>query len=66
MKALKREMKLKGYGNKELAKRIGVSKTTIHNWLTGVCAPKPEHVNILLALGFSENVCLNPSKELEV
>ena len=65
MKLLKREMKLLGYRNKEIAKRLGVSKTTIHNWLTGVCTPSVEQIKTLKTLRFSDSACLEPSKEVE-
>lgn len=66
MKALKKEMRLKGYGYKELAKRIGVSKTTIYKWLNGDFLPKPGNVETLKGLGFSDVACLEPSKDVEV
>ncbi len=65
MKVLKKEMKLLGYRNKEIAKRLGVSKTTIHNWLTAVYTPSVEQIKTLKELGFSDTACLEPSKEVE-
>ena len=66
MKALKKEMKLKGYGNKELAKRLNVSKTTIYKWLRGDFVPNPANVEVLKQLGFSDTACLEPSRQVEV
>jgi transcriptional regulator with XRE-family HTH domain len=66
MKALRKEMKLKGYGDKELAKRVGVSRTTIYKWLNGDFLPKPGNIEILKGLGFSDTACLEPSKDVEV
>jgi transcriptional regulator with XRE-family HTH domain len=66
LKALRKEMKLKGYKSHELAKCIGVSKTTIYKWLRGDFLPNPDNIEILKGLGFSDTACLEPSKEVEV
>jgi len=66
LKALKKEMKLKGYKNKELAKRLGVSKTTVYKWLKGEFCPNNDKIKILKGLGFSNTACLEPSKDVEV
>ena len=66
MKALKKEMRLKGYKSKDLAIKLGVSKTTIYKWLRGDFIPSPDKVEYLKGLGFSDTACLEPSKEIEV
>ena len=66
MKVLKKEMRLKGYRNKELAKRIGVSKTTVYKWLNGDFLPNVDNIEILKGLGFSDKACLEPSAEVDV
>ena len=65
MKILKKEMKLKGYKNKELAKCIGVSKTAVYKWLKGEFLPNPDNILALKGLGFSDTACLEPSKNVE-
>lgn len=66
MEVLKKEMKQKRLSRKKLAKKIGVSSTTIKNWINGTCAPNFDNMDALEKLGFSETACLEPSKEVEV
>jgi len=66
MQILKKEMKQKRINKKDLAKKIGVSSTTIKNWIDGVCSPGFINMDALESLGFSETACLQPSKEVEV
>ena len=66
MQVLKKEMKLKRLSRKDLAEKLGVSSTTIKNWITGTCSPGFENMDGLKDLGFSDTACLDPSKEVEV
>ena len=66
MKVLKKEMRLKRMNIATLAEKVGVSKTTITNWLAGTCLPGFESMDKLNELGFSETACLEPSKDVEV
>ena len=58
-------MKLKRMDVATLAEKVGVSKTTVMNWLAGKYEPSFENMDSLSALGFSETACLEPSKEVE-
>ena len=49
-----------------LAEKVGVSKTTIMNWLNGKCSPSFDNMDSLNALGFSNTACLEPNKDVEV
>ena len=64
MKALRKEMKLKGLTSQQLAKMIGVSDTAISLWIKGEFLPKPVHVKRLVDLGFSDETALNPGREI--
>lgn len=66
LKILKKEMKLKGLSPEGLAKKLNVSKQTVHNWVVGDCVPMAESAGALKNLGFSDAACLEPSKEVEV
>jgi len=66
LKVLKKEMKEKRMDIKTLSKKIGVSKTTINNWLTGKCSPSFDNMDSLEKLGFSNTACLEPNKDVEV
>jgi DNA-binding XRE family transcriptional regulator len=66
LKALKKDMRWLGYKNKDLAKVLGVSKTTVGKWLKGEFLPSTEQIKALKKLKFSETACLAPSKEVEV
>jgi len=66
LKVLKKEMKQKRMDIETLAKEVGVSKTTINNWLSGKCSPGFDNMDALEDLGFSSTACLEPNKEVEV
>jgi len=65
LKILRKEMKIKRMKPADLAEKVGVSKTTIMNWLAGTCSPSFENMDRLNELGFSQTACLEPSKEVE-
>jgi len=66
MKALKKEMVLKGLSNTALAKKINVSPVTVHYWLNGHSRPWASNVKKLKQLGFSDIACLEPSRDVEI
>lgn len=67
MQILRKEMKLKGLTSKDLAKKIdGITESSVKKWLMGEFNPGIKIIPQLLALGFSETACLNPSKDVEV
>jgi len=66
LKVLKKEMRLKRMNIAALAEKVGVSKTTIMNWLNGKCSPSFDNMDSLNALGFSNTACLEPNKDVEV
>jgi len=63
VKVLKKEMRLKRMNSEMLAAKVGVSKATIVNWLSGSCLPSITNMDKLEALGFSKTACVEPSKE---
>lgn len=66
MKILRKEMKLKGYTNFELAEKLNRDPSSITAWLKGDYLPSPGATKALIELGFSEAACLEPSKDVEV
>ena len=66
LKVLKKEMKEKRMTFKDLSEKIGVSRTTINNWISGKCSPSFANMDSLAELGFSNTACLEPSKDVEV
>jgi len=66
LEILKKELKQKRMTRRKLADSLGVSFTTICNWITGKCAPSLQNMDGLKDLGFTETACLDPSKEVEV
>jgi len=66
LKVLKKEMKLLGYKNKDLAEKLNVSRQTVTNWISGICVPSAYQIKPMQNLGFSDTACLEPSKEVEV
>jgi transcriptional regulator with XRE-family HTH domain len=66
LEVLRKELKQKRMTRRKLAESLGVSFTTICNWISGKCSPSFENMDSLKALGFSETACLEPSKDVEV
>lgn len=64
MKILKRESKLKGLTLRALSLKIGVSETTIQEWIKGNCRPSPKNIVNLQNMGFTEDCCISPDKEV--
>lgn len=64
MEILKRESKLKGLTLKALSDKLEVSETTIQEWIKGNCAPSPKNILKLKNLGFTEDCCISPNKEV--
>ena len=65
MNILKYEMKKNRYSGIELAKALGVSETTVTMWLTGKYRPGMENIDKMISLGFSEDACIDPTREKE-
>ena len=66
MEILRKEMKLKGFTIKTLAKTLGVTTANIHGWFNGSYRPSVSSISRLQKLGFSDAACLEPSKDIEV
>ena len=47
MSILKQLIQAKGYKQKWLAQKLGVSEVTISNWVSGKTTPKEEHLKKL-------------------
>ena len=66
MEILRKELKLRGETISDLAKKLKVSDTAIYLWMSGKFSPKAIYVKQMVDMGFSEEACLEPSKEIEV
>ena len=64
MKALKRELKLIGLTNGDLARILKVSDGAVTKWMSGQNLPRPVHVKKMVEMGISEDAAIEPSKEV--
>jgi transcriptional regulator with XRE-family HTH domain len=62
---LKKEARLKGMTIERLATKLGISRQTISNWISGKFRPSADMVLKLRVAGISDKAIANPSKEVE-
>lgn len=64
---LEKEMKVRGYTNSELAKKLNKSDpSSITAWIAGTYKPSAKTVKDMRKLGFSLTACLSPSEMVPI
>lgn len=66
IKILKKEMKLFGYTNRALAKKLGADPASIAAWLNDDYKPSAKYVKQMKDIGFSDAACFDPTRMVEV
>ena len=59
-------MKLFGFTNRKLAKKIGADPASITAWLQDDYKPSARYIKKMKGLGFSDAACFDPTRMVEV